>query len=112
MGRKIIEESLMSSSNYCLKCWNEFTCLTPDEHESLRQMREFYKKKADLWDSLRKSSRSYPTRPVMCIETKEIYESLKECSYKTGANYCSLSRHLSKGVPTKVKGMRFKYIEL
>lgn len=108
MGRKIIEESLMSSSNYCLKCWNEFTCLTPDEHESLRQMREFYKKKADLWEE----QKDYNTRAVICLDTKEIYKSLKECSHKTGANYCSLSRHLSKGVPTKVKGMKFKYIEL
>ena len=112
MGKRIIDESLISDNNYCLRCWNEFTQLTPEDHESLKQMREFSKRRPDDWEKKRTdATKRYNTRAVVCIETGVVYRSARECSYYTGVNYVNLTRHLGKGIPSKVRGQHYKYID-
>jgi hypothetical protein len=117
--RKTIEESLSSDNNYCLRCWNEFTHLTPEDYENLDKLKTRLKRNNPvLSTALSKmlSTKEEMARPkwgkqVKCIDTGEVFDSLKDCCEKLSVNYCSLSRHCSNGIPTRVRGMRFEYID-
>ena len=54
--------------------------------------------------------KQFHTRKVMCIETKEVFNSLKEITEKTGINY----KHIScccKGKRQTTGGYHWKYID-
>lgn len=117
--RKTIEESLGSDNNYCLRCWNEFTHLTPEDYKNLEKLKDIMKQRnpvlSSALDKMLDTKKTYDKpnwgKSVKCLETGEVFDSLKECCEKMALNYCSLSRHCNNGIPTQVRGMHFEYVE-
>lgn len=126
--RKTIEDSLSSDNNYCLRCWNEFTALTPEDWQNLNNLRAAAKKNspelASALDNLlhfqerdkvqekakKKEKPKKPKRKILCLETGEKFNTLKECGEALGISFTAISMHCNNGYPRAVKKMHFKYI--
>lgn len=94
-------------ANYCLKCWSEFTTMTPEERKIYDLIKKSLSKEPSS-DSL--DINGHRGREIICNETGIKYISLRDCARDIGSNAASLSRHLSFGKPTRVKGLTFSYI--
>lgn len=114
---RIVEENITDAdNNYCQKCWNEFTTLTQEEHENLRKLQHYmktgslegYKHKPKDWNPL------WDNKPklIICNETGEVFDSITSCCKKLDIACPTLSRHLNKNTPKKVKKKwTFRYYE-
>jgi hypothetical protein len=49
--------------------------------------------------------KKYWDRPVLCVETGEVFKTIKECSIKTGIPYMTITNCIKNGNPTR--GLHF-----
>lgn len=96
-------------TDYCLKCWTEFTTMTNEELESWNKYKEFRKKGNVVLHSInyRKGEKVY------CEETKKTYKNMCQASKETGVNRMSIRRqclgiHDKKYAKSKYT---FKFVE-
>lgn len=101
------EDSSVADSDYIIRCWNEFTSLTAEEWENLEKIKSLYAP-----PKIPKVPKTKPRRKVECLDTGEVFNSLRECCNKLELNYSNLSSHCSKGFPKTVKNKRFRYLPL
>ena len=106
MRRNQDEEKITSRNNYCLKCWTEFTTMTPEEHKSFQEMMEHMGSKNRI--KIHEDGGCIG-KAILCNETNIVYKSISSCAKAIGSNIATLSRHLSYGTPASVKGNTFNY---
>jgi group I intron endonuclease len=66
-------------------------------------------KKSTFESNLKKSNSCKHKKSVICIDTNEIFDSLKSASKKINVARCRISQAIKKG--HKIKGLTFKYME-
>ena len=64
----------------------------------------------DDWAPVVEKKKGGPCRPIICVETGEIYESITECSILTGVSTQNLSQNCCKNRRT-AKGKHYAYVD-
>lgn len=98
-------------SNYCIKCWVEFTTMSPEELDNYKKLRNHYDIRETPYPYVDNYYKNNYKRLIQCQDTGEYYNSITDCAVKIGAAHSTLSRHLSKGYPQTVFGKVYKYAE-